>query len=451
MRMMAGLLPALLALPIQPMAGEQREAWSIKLPEAVQGSLAAGDGCVYAAIADGTLRALKLEDGAEKWRKPTGGDLEAGVVFWNGTVVFADAWGKLRGFSAKTGEVLWDTTLQSRALSIGAGGKTVCVGEPGACSAFSLAKGSSLWRYTVRGDIQSPPWVGDDLAIFGGSDHRVRFLDVMTGREIKSLLLSGEIFSGVGGEPTSARRPAVSVGTHENRLHLVLQDGKRAWSIKLAGLVRARPLLLPQVVIAGTEDGMLYAVNRDSGRALWKAGLGGPIVDQLVPLGKTVGVGAGGTIYFVRVADGTVEASIPVGEVIRSVAGASGRVIAVTSTGRLLASGMWLEAPKAKEKPPSGVVSLVVEPRRVNVRRGEPLTASFTLQDSQPLTVDVAEQGGRRVKLLDNRDKALPRTYLYEWDGRDEKGKMVSSGVYRLRVVAGVEEYNIGIEVLGRR
>jgi outer membrane protein assembly factor BamB len=432
-------------------AVEQREAWNIDLPEAVQGSLAAGDGCVYAALADGSLRAFRLEDGTEKWRKPTGGDVEAGVVYWDNTVVFADAWGRLRGFSSKTGEPLWDSRLQSRALSIGAGGNTVCVGEAGACSAFSLSKGGSLWRFIARGEIQSAPWVGDDMAVFGGTDHRVYFVDVKTGRENTSILLSGEIIGGPGGEPAAARRPAVAVGTHENKVHLVLQDGKRMWTVRLRGVVRAAPLLLPDVLIAGTDAGMLYSIDRDSGRALWGVALGGAVVDQLVPLGETVGVGAGGTLNFVRVADGVVEASMPVGGVVRSVAGASGRVIASTTAGHLMASGARLEAGKAKEKAPEGVVSLVVEPRRLNVRKGETLAASFALLDARPLTVDVAEKGGRRVKLLDNRDKAFPRTYQYEWDGRDEKGKLVASGIYRLRVVAGDKEFNVGVEVLGRR
>jgi len=445
------LFLALIALPEISAAGEQREAWSANLPESVQGSLAAGDGCVYAALADGSMRALKLEDGTEKWRRATGGDVEAGVVFWDATVVFADAWGRLRGFSSKTGEPLWDSRLQTRALSLGVGGNTVCVGESGACSAFSLAKGGSLWRFATRGEVLSPPWVGSDAAIFGGTDHRVNFVDVRTGKELKSILLSGEIIGGPGGESAAARRPAVVVGTHENKIHLVLRDGKRVWTVKLRGVVRATPLLLPNVVIAGTDEGMLYSIDRDSGRALWGVALGGAVVDHLVPLGETVGVGAGGTLNFVRIKDGAVEASIPAGGIVRSVAGASGRVVAVTTGGRLMASGIWMEAGKAKEKAPSGVVSLVVEPRRVNARKGETLTASLALLDARSLTVDVAEQGGRRVKLLDSRDRAFPRTYQYEWDGRDEKGKLVSSGIYRLRVVAGAEEFNVGVEVLGRR
>ena len=432
-------------------AGIQRELWSAEMPEAIQGNLAAMDGCVFVALADGTLRALKLEDGSEKWRKVTGGDVEAGLVVWGGAVVMADAWGRLRAFSSKTGESLWDSRLQSRAISIGAGGNAVCVGEAGACSAFGLKQGGSLWRFPTGGEVQTPPWVGDDAAIFGSADHHVYFLDVRTGKEKKSVILSGEVFGGPAGESAAARRPAVVVGTHDGKLHMILRSGEKVWTVRTRGIVRAVPLLLPEVVVIGTDEGMLYSVARDSGTVKWSAALGGAVVDRLVSLGDTVAVGAGGTLNFVQLKTGEVLAAIPVGGVVRSVAGFSGRVVAATSLRRLVAAGIRVEAAKAGEKAPVGLVSLVVEPRRVNARKGEVVSVSFSLLDERSLTVDVADQGGRRVKLLDNRDKAWPRTYQYEWDGRDGKGKVVASGIYRLRVVSGPEEFNVGVEVLGRR
>lgn len=441
-----------MALAAAPVAvGAPRQVWNLDLPEAVQGDLVAGGGRLFFALADGTLRALNLEDGTEKWRRSFGGDLEAGLVLAKGTLVLAEAGGKLRAFSSSSGEPVWDAPLQSRAVSLGAGETMVCVGEAGACSAYSIEKGASRWRNTARGEIQTPPWIGDTAAIYGSADHRLHIVNRETGAAVKSVVLTGEILGGPAGEPSAARRPAVAVGTHDGRLQLVLRSGVLVWSVPVRGVVRATPLLLPGVVIAGTDEGMLYSVDRDSGRFNWALAIGGAVVDRIVRLGDAVAVGAGGALVFVNSATGEMVGNIPVGGVIMSVAADSGRVVAATTTRRLVAAGLRADEEAAGMKQKASVASLVVEPRRLNLRKKGSVTVSFSLLAARSLTVDIADFGGKRVRLLDHREKAWPGDFLYEWDGKDGKGKKVSPGIYRVRLVAGTEEYGVGIEIAGRR
>ena len=54
----------------------------------------------------------------------------------------------------------------------------------------------------------------------------------------------------------------------------------------------------------------------------------------------------------------------------------------------------------------------------------------------EPPLVEVFDIRGRKVKILALKDQALP-IFFFEWDGRNDLGNLVSSGVYFIKAESG--------------
>ena len=63
-------------------------------------------------------------------------------------------------------------------------------------------------------------------------------------------------------------------------------------------------------------------------------------------------------------------------------------------------------------------------------------TLAYSLHDAANVSLTIYDVAGRRVRELVNEHR-LPGAYKVVWDGRDEKGTQVSSGVYFYKLVAG--------------
>ena len=69
-----------------------------------------------------------------------------------------------------------------------------------------------------------------------------------------------------------------------------------------------------------------------------------------------------------------------------------------------------------------------------------PFNPSTVIEYSVPIgtnvSIDIFNVLGQKVKTLTNETKA-PGTYRVEWDGTDESGQTVSTGIYLYRFHAG--------------
>ncbi len=65
-----------------------------------------------------------------------------------------------------------------------------------------------------------------------------------------------------------------------------------------------------------------------------------------------------------------------------------------------------------------------------------PATIQYAIPEQAHVTVEVFNVLGRRVRLLVNKTQA-PGVYYIEWNGTDQGGREVASGIYFYRVKAG--------------
>jgi outer membrane protein assembly factor BamB len=427
--------------------------WSRSLPDSPAGGPAAGGGLVYVTLVDGSLRAYRLADGAEAWTRELGTDAQTGPAYVKGLVVVADTSRRLRAFDAATGEPKWEASLMAQATSeIGVSETVLCLGEGNrTCAAYGTADGKPLWRVTTRGDVVGAPFIGDSSVVFGDTGHALYAVAKLSGEVSRQIVLSGEVYGRVGGEPGGASRSLVAVGTHDGRVHGITAVWDRHWAARVRGIVRSAPLVRAEVVFAGSDEGVVYEIDKGDGTVRWATGVGGPVVERMSLQPWGLMVPAGGAISVLDPKSGKLVEDLPVGGTIVGMAEEAGTLVVSTSTARLAAAGVRVPEKAERPKKPAGLVSVIVDPTIVVPKKGLGTVVTFSLTEPRSLVVDVADARGRRVRLLANRDRAWPDTYRYEWDGMTEGKKPAVPGVYRLRVVAGEEEVSVGIEVAGPR
>ena len=374
-------------------------------------------------------------------------------VFVGGVVILADTAKRLRAFDALTGAPKWEASLTAQATSeIGTSDSVACLGEGNrTCAAYAVADGKPLWRVTMLGDTVGAPFVGDQSAVFGDTGHALYAVAKLSGEVSRQIILSGEVYGRVGGEVGAASGSLLVVGTHDGRLHGVTAGWDRHWAARIRGIVRATPLVRPGAVYAGSDQAVVYRLDKGDGTIVWATGVGGPVVEEMSyqPFGLMVPAGA--VVSVLDPETGRLERDLPAGGVITGMAVDAGTMVFATANRVMGAIGVRVPEKIEIPKKEPGLVSVIVEPNIVVPKKGMGTVVTFSLTEPRPLVVDVTDARGRRVRLLANRDRAWPDTYRYEWDGMTEAKKPAVPGVYRIRVVAGEEEASVGIEVAGPR
>lgn len=207
-------------------AADGRPVWrTVSQP----GLLAASEEIVCLRTRDGTVQALAPDSGQQRWRVSTGiaGDLPAAV---HADRVLVAGQG-IAVLEAHTGQVLWSvaggTTATAPPAQIG---PCVLSGEGEVLRCREAGTGRSRWEYRARGAITSPPVSDGTEKLFLGT----------AGREF---------------------------------LALDLDDGDRDWRWKVGADVRWPAVLWRSHVVFGTYENVLYALKRDGGNLVWRAGL----------------------------------------------------------------------------------------------------------------------------------------------------------------------------------
>jgi outer membrane protein assembly factor BamB len=250
------------------------------------------DGVVYSQDQASNVQAIDLESGDVLWEKSYEAPIEGpnGVVVANGRVygaTQADAF----GLDAKTGKELWSTTLlgdRSEQISMAPGYRdgTVYVstspappfdgGEAGVLWALDGKTGKKKWSFeTVPDDL----WGNPDINFGGGLTHTPAFDD--RGSMYFSVGIPGPI-PGTKRYPWGSSRPGPNLYTN-SVVKLDAETGRLRWFHQLTphGLCNwtlGPPVLLKtgkrDLVIVGGRSGMVTALDRQSGRLVWRRPVG---------------------------------------------------------------------------------------------------------------------------------------------------------------------------------
>jgi len=265
---------------------------------------------------------------------------------------------------------------------------------------------------TLSNNMTSPKYMewGPDGNIYvvgnGVQGNSVRRIDATTGLHLGAFVAPGS--GGLGaGQGLVFRGPHlyVSDGSGNEVLRYDAATGDFDTTFVASG---SGGLANPHCLRFG-PDGHLYVASRDTDSVKRYDGATGAYLGDFVAPGSGGSPGSGGLdqpagLYFVP--------SGPVG------------------------------APAA---PPSNT-GLALSPPRPNPTRG-PTTLYYRLASPAPVAAAVFDVRGRRVRTLSPAVGASGRSAV-EWDGRDEEGRGVASGIYFVRVTAGDEARTRRVQVL---
>ncbi|WP_295391629.1 outer membrane protein assembly factor BamB [uncultured Thiodictyon sp.] len=202
-----------------------------------------------------------------------------------GRVYVADARGKVVAANANTGRVLWE---QNTKLPLSAGPELtgdhlILATNNGLVIALSTADGKEQWRAQVSGEVLAVPRsTGDGKVIVHTLDDTIFGLDEAKGTELWRATYPAPILTLRGSSTPVIVPNGVIVGLAGGKLvKLDTTDGAPLWEViitapsgrsELARIadIDADPVVVGRVVLVGTYNGDLAAVDLEGGTVQWR-------------------------------------------------------------------------------------------------------------------------------------------------------------------------------------
>jgi outer membrane protein assembly factor BamB len=231
--------------------------WKIQTGAPVVAAAVIRNGIVYMGGSDGVFRALDLNTGGVKWEfRRVGGFVEAKPLIYEDKVIFG-AWDSfLYALSLKDGSLLWKWSngnagaLYSPAACwpVAASGKVFIVAPDRFMTAIDAKTGTTIWR-SKQHQVRECVGISEDS--------KQIYVRCMTDTVIA--------FSSSAPSPKEIWATNCGYGYDIDPSMPIERDG---------------------VVYFGTKNGLIFALNAQSGTILWEHRIGVTIASTPVPLGK---------------------------------------------------------------------------------------------------------------------------------------------------------------------
>ncbi|MEY4939238.1 MAG: hypothetical protein RIQ93_973 [Verrucomicrobiota bacterium] len=329
-------------LPLEPVT-----AWTFASSGSVSAEATIAGGRVYVGTLKGTLHALSAESGAEIWRFETKEGITAAPAVSGERVFLSSNDGTLYALSADKGAELWrfatEDKISSGAVVIknpaGEGDWVLVNGYDGATRVLSAADGKVVWSYKTDNYINGAPAVVDGrYLVFGGCDALLHVVNLKDGTLVHTIPANAYIPASIGTFGSMAfcgnyanqtvafdvpggkiawvyedralpffSSPAVNerlvlIGSRDKHLHAIQRaSGEVAWKFSTGGRVEGSPIVFSDGVVFGSSDGRLYSASLDAGAEIWRLDLGEPLVASPAFGNRQIIVsGEKGTVFAIR-------------------------------------------------------------------------------------------------------------------------------------------------------
>ena len=203
------------------------------------------------------------------------------------------------------------------------------------------AEGDQKWKFQTGGSIVSSPAIGDDGAIYVGSDDGYVYAISPYGGG-KWAFQTGNL---VQSSPAISSEGVLYVGSYDYKLYAINPDGTEAWEFGTTGQIYSSPAVDSNgVIYVGSDDALLYAIDRKGVRK-WFFPTGDRVRSSpAISNDGTIYVGSDDTRLYAVNSDGAGKWSFKTGGMIRSspaigsngiiyVGSADGKVYAINTDG----------------------------------------------------------------------------------------------------------------------
>jgi len=202
-----------------------------------------------------------------------------------GRVYVADARGRVAALDANSGRVLWERETRL-AFSGGPdldGDRLILGSSGGEVVTLSAANGAELWRAQLESEVISVPRAsGEGKIIVHTLDDSIYGLDAANGAELWRLTYPAPVLTLRGSSSPAITPKGVVVGLSGGKLVKIdPADGTPLWEVtvtpprgrsELARIsdIDADPVVVGTLILVGTYNGDLAAVDLDGGAILWR-------------------------------------------------------------------------------------------------------------------------------------------------------------------------------------
>lgn len=242
---------------------------------------AIADGRVYAAAVKGGVHAFDLQTGATAWKYDSDLALSGGPGVGDGLVVVGGLEGDVIALDAATGAEKWQAKVENEVIAAPAVGQGMVFvrSNDGRVTAFDAATGERRWFWshdmpllTVRGN--DAPSLGPGYVFVGNDDGTISALAVADGRELWSQVIGQpdgrtelERMADVDGTPVLDGVTLYATSFKRQTLAIEAPSGRPIWAHDSGGTGRVG--VAPDRVVVTDPDGIVWALDKDSGTALW--------------------------------------------------------------------------------------------------------------------------------------------------------------------------------------
>jgi outer membrane protein assembly factor BamB len=246
-----------------------QERWTFKTGNAIEGAPAVVDGIVYVASGDKNFYAIDLKTGQQKWKTPLEAPIKASPAVKNGRVYVGNSDGKLFALNASDGKTIWTFETQGEITAgVNFHGDNILLGSYDSTLYCLSPEGKKLWDFTIDGPVNGSPAVVGDRTFVAGCDSLLHVVDAKTGKSQGNVDLGGQ-----AGATAAVYGESVYVGTMAYEVIAVnWKNIKKEWTFKAPRRQQefySSASVTENLVIVGSRDKKLYALDRLTGHEKW--------------------------------------------------------------------------------------------------------------------------------------------------------------------------------------
>ncbi len=189
--------------------------------------------------ATGALRALGREAGVTQWMRTLAMPVRGTLALGNGKLFAGTSDGKIYAFDSKTGAARWSYDYGSsfNGQPVLSGSRLYIGSEDGNLLALDEATGKLVWFYRTKGPVRGPVANGGDIVYFGSGDGYVYAVNAINGR----MLWRNR--TGAGVQAVVKVGDELLVASLDNFVYKLTLNGRRLWKRQLPGRLSSQPLM----------------------------------------------------------------------------------------------------------------------------------------------------------------------------------------------------------------
>ncbi len=260
----SGVSPAPVGLPL---ALTWRHSPEVTSTVKIVGSPVVGSENVYFPAHD-AMYAVDRRTGEERWKLSVGSPVYCTPLLHKGVLYFGSDNKQLCAVDAKTGDRIWQfpTGGAVRCSPLYVAGVLYFGSDDGHVYAMEAESHQLLWRFRTRDKVLAAPCYHRDAIYVASADGYLYAISVREGRMIWRAPL-GSDYAFV---PPVMERNKVVVAAGKKLMAFDTRRAVRRWTFTSGGLITGAPATYGRRVYVGSNDGVVYCLDSNNGRIVWR-------------------------------------------------------------------------------------------------------------------------------------------------------------------------------------